>query len=42
MTTKMNENIDAGDIERVTNWDEIYLKVNKYLDSKNSTDFTLA
>lgn len=29
MTTKMNENIDTGDIERVSCWDEIYLKINQ-------------
>ena len=28
MTTKMNENIDAGDIERVSSWNEIYNKIN--------------
>lgn len=27
MTTKMNENIDTGDIERVKNWDEVYEKI---------------
>jgi uncharacterized HAD superfamily protein len=31
MTTKMNENIDAGDIERVTNWNEIYVKVKSFI-----------
>ena len=29
MTTKMNENIDSGEIERVNNWKEIYFKINK-------------
>lgn len=29
MTTKMNENIETGDIERVSCWDEIYLKINQ-------------
>lgn len=29
MTTKMNENIDTSDIERVSSWDEIYLKINQ-------------
>lgn len=29
MTTKMNENIETGDIERVSDWDEIYLKINQ-------------
>ena len=29
MTTKMNENIDAGSIERVKDWDEIYEKIEK-------------
>lgn len=29
MTTKMNENIDTGDIERVSCWNEIYLKINQ-------------
>lgn len=28
MTTRMNENIETGDIERVSSWDEIYLKIN--------------
>ena len=35
MTTKMNENIDAGDIERVSNWDEIYLKISKKYNIKS-------
>ena len=29
MTTKMNEQIDAGDIPRVYNWNEIYEKIHK-------------
>ena len=29
MTTKMNEQIDAGDITRVNNWDEIYEEIQK-------------
>ena len=31
MTTKMNENIDAGSIERVESWNEIYDKIEKYI-----------
>lgn len=31
MTTKMNENIDAGSIERVKDWDEIYEKIEEFL-----------
>lgn len=31
MTTKMNENIDAGSIERVNDWDEIYKKVEDFI-----------
>jgi len=31
MTTRMNANIDAGNIERVTSWDEIYNKIEKYI-----------
>lgn len=31
MTTKMNQNIDAGSIERVESWDEIYNKMEKYI-----------
>ena len=30
MTTKMNADIDAKEIVRVNNWDEIYRKVEKY------------
>ena len=29
MTTKMNEQIDAGEITRVTNWNEIYEEIQK-------------
>jgi len=29
MTTKMNEQIDAGDITRVNNWDEVYKEIQK-------------
>jgi uncharacterized HAD superfamily protein len=29
MTTKMNEQIDAGEITRVTNWNEIYEEIKK-------------
>lgn len=32
MTTKMNENIDAGNIERVKNWNEIYQKAKSYIE----------
>lgn len=31
MTTKMNENIDAGSIERVNDWNEIYKKVEDFI-----------
>lgn len=31
MTTKMNQNIDAGSIKRVENWNEIYDKIEKYI-----------
>ena len=31
MTTKMNQNIDAEEIERVKEWNEIYLKIQEYL-----------
>jgi len=30
MTTKMNENIQEGNIKRVHNWDEIYEEISKY------------
>ena len=30
MTTKMNEQIDSGDVVRVNSWDEIYDEVEKY------------
>lgn len=29
MTTKMNQQIDAGEITRVNNWDEIYKEINR-------------
>lgn len=29
MTTKMNQDIDAGEIIRVNNWDEIYVEIQK-------------
>lgn len=32
MTTKMNQNIDAGEIERVKDWNEIYQKVKSYIE----------
>jgi len=35
MTTKMNENIDAGNIERVSNWHEIYEKISEFINKKN-------
>ena len=38
MTTKMNENIDAGDIERVNDWNEIYQKVNSYIKENEGID----
>ena len=31
MTTKMNENIDAGSIERVSDWNEVYEKVEVFI-----------
>lgn len=31
MTTKMNQNIDAGNIERVKSWDEVYKKIEEYV-----------
>ena len=31
MTTKMNESIDSGNIERVNDWNEIYNKIQKYI-----------
>ena len=34
MTTKMNQNIDAGSIERVESWNEIYDKIEKYIKTK--------
>lgn len=33
MTTKMNESIESGNIERVKDWDEIYNKIQKYLET---------
>ena len=30
ITSKINENIDSGDIERVDNWKELYEKITKY------------
>lgn len=29
MTTKMNQNIEVGNVERVYGWDEIYMKFRK-------------
>ena len=29
MTTKMNEKIDAGNIKRVYNWDEVYQEIKR-------------
>lgn len=34
MTTKMNENIDVGNIERVHDWNEIYEKVKSFIKMK--------
>ena len=34
MTTKMNENIDAGNIERVHDWNEIYDKIDVFIRTK--------
>ena len=31
MTTKMNENIDVGSIERVSDWNEVYEKVEVFI-----------
>lgn len=33
MTTKMNEEIDTGKIERIFSWDELYEKITKYITS---------
>ena len=33
MTTKMNEAIDTGNIERVFSWDELYEKIRNYIAS---------
>jgi len=30
MTTKMNENIETGNITRVNSWEEIYEQIKKY------------
>lgn len=36
ITSKVNANIDSGDIERVDNWKELYEKITKYYeDNKN-------
>lgn len=32
MTTKMNENIEAGNIERVNNWKQIYEKIKGFIE----------
>ena len=34
ITTKMNKNIEAGTIERVNDWNEIYQKITEYIKSK--------
>ena len=36
MTTKMNSEIDSGEIERVNNWQEIYELIEKYRKKKNN------
>lgn len=38
MTTKMNQNINAGDIERVEDWNEIYQKVKSYIEKVEGID----
>lgn len=38
MTTKMNQNIDAGEIERVKDWNEIYQKVKSYIEKVEGID----
>lgn len=38
MTTKMNENVDAGSIERVKDWDEIYEKVERFIHQNEGID----
>ena len=38
MTTKMNQNIDAGEIERVKDWNEIYQKVKSYIEKIEGID----
>ena len=35
MTTRMNKNIDAGNIERINSWDELYLKFHEFIDENN-------
>ena len=35
MTTKMNSEIDTKEIERVSNWQEIYTCINKYIKETN-------
>ena len=34
MTTKMNQDLNEENIERVNNWDEIYQKINRYIKLK--------
>ena len=36
MTTRMNEQIDSGEIERVTTWDELYNKIHNFIESKKA------
>lgn len=36
MTTKMNEQIEDKEIERVKSWNEIYFKISNYIKSKNT------
>lgn len=38
MTTKMNQNIDAVEIERVKDWNEIYQKVKSYIEKVEGID----
>ena len=35
MTTRMNEQIDAGKIVRVNTWDEIYTEIQKMKNNEN-------
>lgn len=35
MTTKMNSEIDSGEIVRVNNWREIYDEIEKYKKQRN-------